>query len=378
MTGNLAFSQGIQGYRATLAGLWNQCQTMGLPLPQPEPVAPSTMCRARAKVDAGLFRTLHAEVVRHAGKAARMRRWHGHRLFAVDGSKLNLPRKLARAGYAVPHGGYYPQGLLSCLYRLRQRLPVDFDLHSHADERRATLAHLAHLEENDVVVYDRGYFSFAFLRAHLERGLHPVFRLKAGACKAVTTFAVGDAVDAEVEVDGEGLRMRLVKYSVKDYLLGTTLRDSRKYPLAALSDLYHERWSIEEMFKTAKQSLAVERFHARNERGVKQDLFAHFVLIALMRLFTGHGEAGLERLRQEAGGPRQAINFRHVFARVGHALAGLLLLQAEARARILNKLHEGLVTVRAALRSGRAYPRRSRKPIGKWKPEKAAKAFESA
>ena len=42
--------------------------------------------------------------------------WKGHRLFAVDGSKLNLPRPLLQAGYKLPaHAAHYPQGLLSCL-----------------------------------------------------------------------------------------------------------------------------------------------------------------------------------------------------------------------------------------------------------------------
>ncbi len=95
----------------------------------------------------------------------------------MDGSKLNLPRGLLDAGYRVPSdNAHYPQGLLSCLYQLRSQLPVDFDLIAHADERQAARAHLDVLSPGDVVVYDRGYFSFAMLRAHVERGLHPVFQ----------------------------------------------------------------------------------------------------------------------------------------------------------------------------------------------------------
>ena len=43
---------------------------------------------------------------------------------------------------------------MSCLYRLQSRLPVDFDLHAHGNEREAALAHLNVLSANDVVVYD--------------------------------------------------------------------------------------------------------------------------------------------------------------------------------------------------------------------------------
>ena len=75
--------------------------------------------------------------------------WRGHRAFAVDGSKLNLPRPLVRDGYRQPaEAAHYPQGLLSCLFQLRARLPGDFGLHAHG-----------------VVVYDRGYYSFRLLHA---------------------------------------------------------------------------------------------------------------------------------------------------------------------------------------------------------------------
>ena len=43
---------------------------------------------------------------------------------------------------------------------------------------RAALAHLNVLSANDVVVYDRGYYSYEMLHAHAIRGLHAVFRMK--------------------------------------------------------------------------------------------------------------------------------------------------------------------------------------------------------
>ena len=70
------------------------------------------MCAARAKVHENLFRALHAELLRRAGETAMGPRWKGHRLFAVDGTKLNLPRPLVAAGYRTPSdNAHYPQGL---------------------------------------------------------------------------------------------------------------------------------------------------------------------------------------------------------------------------------------------------------------------------
>ena len=320
----LVFAKNRQGYGATLAERWDQCRRQGVALPQPSPVSPSAMCAARAKVHENLFRALHAELLRRAGETAMGPRWKGHRLFAVDGTKLNLPRPLLKAGYRTPSdNAHYPQGLLSCLYRLRSRIPVDFDLVAHGDERKAALSHLDALADNDVVVYDRGYFSRALLCAHIARGLHPVFRLQANANGAAAAFVKSDDADRVVEISAgagrEGGRaktpLRLVKYEIAGsaYVLGTTLLDRRMYPVADLSDLYHERWGVEELYKVSKQLIDIEDFHGRSERGVRQELFAHFVLIALTRLFSNHGEGLLGGRREPRGatdGAQMRVNFK--------------------------------------------------------------------
>ena len=184
------------------------------------------------------------------------RRWNGHVWFAVDGSKLNLPRPLVKFGYRPPDNAYYPQGLLSCLYWLYARIPVDFDLCSHENERKAALTHLPALSAGDVVVYDREYFSYPMLHHHVERGLHPVFRIKNKANKWFDAFIGSDQTEALVEISpARNIGKSWVRAShiacawsnipsaETTYVLATTLFDSEKYPIAHLSDLYHGRWA---------------------------------------------------------------------------------------------------------------------------------------
>lgn len=144
--------------------------------------------------------------------------------------------------------------LLSCLYRIRGRLPCDFALLPHLDERRAALRHLAKLGRGDLVVYDRGYYSLALLQAHSERRVEAVFRLKRDASRQVSDFVAAGSCDEVVTMGPAGtapLRLRLVKYAAHEtpYVLGTTLLDAQLYPLADLAALYHGRWSVEELYK---------------------------------------------------------------------------------------------------------------------------------
>ena len=125
----LVFAPNRQGYALTLRDLWAQCRALDIPLPKPEPVSQSSMHAARCKVHDAVFFRIHREILRRAPPDEPRTLWYGHRTFAVDGSKLNLPQPLLENGYRRPSdGAHYPQGLLSCLFRLRSRLPVDFEL----------------------------------------------------------------------------------------------------------------------------------------------------------------------------------------------------------------------------------------------------------
>ena len=387
----LVFAPNRQGYALTLRDLWAQCRALDIPLPKPEPVSQSSMHAARCKVHDAVFFRIHREILRRAPPDEPRTLWYGHRTFAVDGSKLNLPQPLLENGYRRPSdGAHYPQGLLSCLFRLRSRLPVDFELASHGDERRLALAHLPALAPSDVVVYDRGYYCFRLLHTHLDRGLHAVFRLKSNAnsvCEqfrrsgrrdGIVTIAPSDTAREQQPAAGwRPCRVRLVRYTAgdTDYLLATTLLDSRRYPVRALADLYHARWGVEELYKISKQYLQVERFHGQSERLVRQELSAHFSLIAMTRLFTNQSEAGF---RSEAGKQPQQANFRNGLRTVGRHLEGLLLTYATTLSETVSTILASIAGCRQRKRPNRSYPRVSHKPVNKWRSRKSAPAPLSA
>ena len=368
-----------RGYARVLADLWECCRRLGLELPQARPVAASSMCAARAKVGAAVFRRIHAAVLRHAGPD-RSTLWKGLRAFAVDGSKLNLPRELVREGYDPPSpAAHYPQGLLSCLYQIGRRLPFDFALHAHRNERRAARRHLETLGPGDLVVYDRGYYSWALLQAHRDRQVEAVFRLQRHANGPASAFFRSSRRDAIVTVEptepnarAPG-RLRLVKYTIgdKDYVLGTTLRDAERYPAADLADLYHGRWSVEELYKISKELLAIESFHGRSERTVNQELSAHFTLIAMARLFASRCERQFAARAGAADRPPLRANFSHTLGAVERELEALLL-QAPQLRDTLNRVLEHTARGPQRERPGRSYPRRSRRPSKKWRNRKPA------
>ncbi len=389
----LVFSKNKQGYAITIAELWDQCNTMGIALPQAKPVAASAFCTARSKLDENVFKLLQAKILEHT-KPCSDSKWKGHCIYAVDGSKINLPRQLIKSGYKLPSdNAHYPQGLLSCLYQLKQQIPVDYSLVNHGDERRVALTHLDALSENDVVVYDRGYYSYATLYEHKKRNIQSIFRMRSTACLAVQEFIASNETDQTIEItptknsqakllekyhepEWPTLALRLVKYTVAktSYVLGTTLLDKQAYTIKDLSDAYHSRWGIEELYKISKQLMSIEEFHGQSERGVKQELYAHFVLITLTRLFSNHSEIKFNLGNPADEGKPIKANFKNCLAAVSRNIEGLLLNQVTLLNKTINCIIASISTCRQRLRPNRSYDRHSRKPIGKWKPAKRAKS----
>ena len=386
----LVCSKNTQSYGTTIDALWDNCQQLKCPLPQKESIAPSSFCAARQKLNEAVFKRANQKILAAYADDVGRYAWRGHRLFAIDGSKINLPRALLACGYATPTpGAYYPQGLVSCLYQLKSQLPFDFDLVSHADERRCALRHLNALDPDDVVVYDRGYFSYRLLHRHRETGIHAIFRLHASSARMITDFMAGSQTEAEVTIDPSSkardelrsqhpdlelgpLPLRLLKYEIDGSLfcLGTTLLEAQRYPLDALVDVYHSRWSIEELYKISKRLFGAEDFHAKTERGVKQELFAHFVLITLNRLFTNRADLELNPRRgtssaPDEDAPQRNTNFKNAIHALERGLEELLLLH-EKMMGVVQRVFLTVLARHQRVRPNRSYARRSMRPHTKW------------
>ncbi len=326
----LVFGTG-RSYGDALAEIWENARSLGVALPQESPVTPSAMSRARAKVDPQVFRDLHREIL---ARAPDRPLWKGRRVFGVDGAKVNLPPPLADAGYRTPgEHAHYPQGLVSCLYELEPRLPTDFGLYADTNERRAAVEHLRTLSAGDVVVYDRGYFSYEMLLAHVVRGQDAVFRLKRDANAETVAFLAGpleerlvwirpdDRALARLKARHPGaafgpLKLRLVRYAAGDtvFALGTTLAAEDGFTVEDLAGICRARWRIEEMYKTAKWFLAVESFRSESERGVLQELYANFVMVTATRLMTNEIDGEINA--SPDGRPPKRVNFKHAVAAV--------------------------------------------------------------
>lgn len=294
-----------RGYANTLLEIFNNFFNFGV-IDGIMSLAPSSICEARTKLDPIIFKELNNGIIDVWNRFnEKPLLWNGLLLRGVDGSKLNLPKELMSAGYKTPgNHSYYPQGLLSGVYDLLTGIPLDFDFLNHCNERACVLSHLEKAEKGSLYVYDRGYFSFEVLEDHIKDNIHAIFRLKSNTgYKEISDFWESAEIDTIVilsppkkvqqdvkkEISNTNLEpipVRLIKYTIeeKTYVLLSTLTDQKKYPTNVFPGVYHSRWGHEEMLKVSKEITGVKDFHSLSEIGVKQELFAHFLIITLLKI----------------------------------------------------------------------------------------------
>lgn len=395
----LIYSKNNQGYGTTIYDFWDHCRKANFPLPQNRPISASAFTVARSKLDEYIFIDLNKKIISLYEEDTNdiQCRIKGHRVFAVDGSKMDLPRTLIEKGYDTPsNSSHYPQGLVSCLYQLKSKIPYDFDLVNHGDERACALSHLKALKKDDIVVYDRGYFSYAMLYFHVQLGINPVFRLRNGANAAIDKFRLSDKVDQIITLNPTGatkahikktfseikitpLKLRLVKYKIAEttYCIGTTLLDP-KFDINTIKEMYHSRWGIEELYKISKDFMEVDEFHGKSERSVKQELFAHFLLITLNRICSNESENMIEELfnplnKKDNDTQTIKVNFKNCLTTVSRHLEEFMMVPIQSVKKVLDNVIESICRQRYKIRPNRSYQRKSMKPANKWKKDKSKK-----
>ena len=89
----------------------------------------------------------------------------------------------------------------------------------------------------------------------------------------------------------------------------------------------------------------MEDFHAQSERGVKQELFAHFVLISLNRIFANHAEGEINERDEPLADenivntqPLFRINVKNALLTMARNLESLFLQQAKWVTQTLNNI----------------------------------------
>ena len=341
--------------------------------------------RARKKVPLDVFSGLFKKAVEKANSLASNcggAKWNGFRLVAIDGTKKNVPysEELAQT-LGVPHGAHYPQ-LLSCaLFDVLLKIPLNLMWGAHdVSERTIALELIKDLVPGDLLLLDRGYPGFELFEKLLSQGTDFLVRLPDnGLFKPVTEFLAQGYRDGIVTLDPskelvrqrlkngepapEPIRLRVVKMRTKGSktaLFITTLKGKATYPVGTLRELYRLRWEEEEFYKLIKELLEAENFRGKNRQFIDQEVMATYLYCLLVRITMM--EAAVKHHIPLSGICQQAA-----FLAATRFMDKLLVSQTlEDCQHWLELCLAEISWQRYKKRTGRSFPRISKRSYGKW------------
>lgn len=363
-----------RGYRHLLDGFWDEAQSLGLKLSTDEPVSAPSFCDARPKITALLLRHMLRELAQDSiADFGASERWLGRRVFAVDGTKINLQRSpdLARE-FGVPESGHCPQVLVSVLLDVCTKAPVDLEISPFASsEREHLFALLPSLAPRDVLVLDRGYPSHEVFQELIAKGIDFLVRVPSSH-----TFA---AVDGLRESQGDDyiyhfdppkgspatwsrLTLRVLRITIDgstSYFV-TSLR-RKNATRAQISQLYHMRWQAEEFFKLMKGDyIGQGQFRSKSPAGIKQEIHALVLFLAIARVL-------MLTAAKSAGVDYASLSQKAAILGLARYLTRLLLETRPERAvDHVQRLIRHALTAREKPRPGRRAPRISFRPRLRW------------
>jgi hypothetical protein len=364
--------------------LWQVVQQLDLSLDgQPLP-APSVSVQARQRLGeeplAELFGLLTRAWSRDNEAAAPL----ALRVLAVDGVVWSAPdtpeNRQTLGSCSTQHGPLaWPQIRATCLMDTHSHELLDAKLGS-MDKGELTLAAQLQGEDHSVTLFDRAYFSAAFLLDWQSAGQqrHWLMRAKDNLRhEVIEQLAQGDTLirmpispqarKARPELPSHW-QARLIEVNVGGRLRRfiTSLQNRQTHPAQQLADLYHQRWEIELGFREIKQSLQEGEpvLRSRQPELVRQELWGVLIAYTLLRRWMREMAAHLKVEPQ-----------RISFHTASYAIVNLLSLPSLDSAGTLPKqlallLEQSRHFVLPPRRTDRRYPREVKNRANKFPTKK--------
>ncbi|WP_261344000.1 IS4 family transposase [Candidatus Uabimicrobium amorphum] len=289
--------------------------------------------KARKKLNYTAFIELNKQaVVETLYEDEDYRKYKGFRLCAIDGSKVRLPNEkeieehfgtIRYKNKNISVEGSHAFATVSVLYDLLNEIAIDSEIgHCKKDEELFAYKHFQHANENDLILFDRGYCSYTLLAHLCKKGINfvvrcPVnsfyqankmFKQKIESC--ITTIEPPD--DKKKLVNDQSLPSKISVRFVRVMLdtgdvevLVSSLVDEQLYPTDDFKELYWFRWGIETFFDRIKNRLDLENFTGKTTLSVQQDFYATIYISGLESILIEDAQDILDQKTSSNKYPQQ-------------------------------------------------------------------------
>ena len=342
-------------------------------------ISKQALSKARQFINPALFKELYYLSVDLFYKQLPSRKfWNGYHLFAIDGSKIELPNSKSNFEFFGEMFGYpdpnrrFTMGLGSIVYDVLDDYIVHASFQRYlASERSAALEHLHNLEDlniyqNSVVIFDRGYYSEDMFRYCVEHQHLCLMRLKqnyniAKKCSGdIITVLPGNEKDRT-----EDTKIRVIEVILNDgtkEYLATNLFDSH-ISQQMFRELCFYRWPVETKYKELKSRLAIEEFSGATTTSVLQEFYINVLLSNLSSLIKNQVDEEIQITAKSTNKYRYQANRAFIIGRIKTIVPKILSNLFDLS--VIDRLYKESLRCRSQIMPERTFRRKKNKAIGR-------------
>lgn len=251
-------------------------------------VSKQAVSKARKGIRPSLFQELfNLSVDIYYKTIGKRKTWHGKHIFAVDGSKVQLPnsksnfKEFGEMFSAHNHDRKFSMALASMVYDVLEDYIIHASINPYlASERQAAVNHLKTIENlgiynNSIIIFDRGYYAEWLFRYCVSYSHPCVMRLK------------------------EKIKISRASHGDTITILPGNLR-----------------WPIESKYYELKYRVYLEEFNGATSNSIKQEFFINLLISKLSALIKNDADETIDKTANATNKYRYQANRTFIIGRI--------------------------------------------------------------
>ena len=287
------------------------------------------------------------------------------RFIACDGMQINLNKSLINNNDVKKSAnGNYGISIISSIYDVINNIPINYCItecnennlnKKKVNETTGFLNQLSYLSSNDIIIFDRWYFSDMLIKKLNDNNIGYIFRMKSNS-KFFKNMNLGKSKI----VTYLGTDVQLFKYKIENenYYILTSITE--KISIKEIKALYQKRWKNETDNKKFKYDILYNGIRSKNHNSLLVDIES----VRFMSIISSF----IEYLGKDDIKSRTKINSKNCLDILYKRLLYLLLFEQDSEhknksiCRIIGIIYKTVVQIV----KNRFYERKRVSPSTKW------------
>jgi len=280
---------------------------------KPPSSATGAYCKAKKKLSLSFIKDIYNHTVQQLLKNETTdKTWLNRSVKVLDGTGLSMPdtkenQKMYPQNKSMTPGCGFPHLNMVALFSLATGSLLGYKIgnkHNHESSLWKKLWHI--LKPHDIILADRGFFSYASIASLLMKNIDSVVRLRGkmkrfakirvlGKNDAVYSFKKAPTRSVLYSKDEWGripdyITVRVVRIPVtrtgfrsQEFIIVTTLLDHTIYTPEALGELYFRRWTVELNLRDIKTTMGMDILKSKTPRQIEKEVVMFAIGYNLIR-----------------------------------------------------------------------------------------------